>query len=258
MNRKIIFFDIDGTLLDHDKKIPASAKESVQQLQEDGHFVAIATGRAPFTFEDIREELGVSTYISLNGQYVVHEDEVVYKNPLNHDELERLAHLSREKDHPLVYVNHEGWEASVESHPHVTQAIESLKVEAALHYNPISHKANDKYQVLLFCEQQEEMRYMDALPQFDFIRWHDYSVDVLPKGGSKAIGIQKLIHHLEMDNNYAYAFGDGLNDREMLEFIPHSVAMGNAVEETKKVAKFVTKDVAEDGIYLGLKQVGLL
>ena len=51
MTGKLIFFDIDGTLLDHDKNIPASAKESVRLLQEAGHEVAIATGRGPFMFK---------------------------------------------------------------------------------------------------------------------------------------------------------------------------------------------------------------
>src|SRR5699024_10977299 len=107
-------------------------------------------------------------------------------------------------------------------------------------------------------ENEEELPYQEKLHQFDFIRWHEYSVDVLPKGGSKALGIMKLMEALNIDGKHAYAFGDGLNDREMLEFIPNSVAMGNAVDEVKRLAKYVTEDVAEDGIYHGLKQVGLL
>lgn len=72
MNKKIIFFDIDGTLLDHEKKVPATTKESIQELKEAGHIVAIATGRAPYHFEELREELGIHSYVCLNGQYVVH------------------------------------------------------------------------------------------------------------------------------------------------------------------------------------------
>jgi len=82
VERKIIFFDIDGTLLDHDKKLPASTKKAVQLLKEQGHEVAIATGRAPFMFKDLREELDIQTYISFNGQYIVLNGEVLYKNPV--------------------------------------------------------------------------------------------------------------------------------------------------------------------------------
>src|SRR5699024_5549167 len=69
--RRLFFFDIDGTLLDHDKKLPASTKKSVQKLKQQGHEVAIATGRAPFVFENICKELQINTYVGLNGQYVV-------------------------------------------------------------------------------------------------------------------------------------------------------------------------------------------
>lgn len=70
-DKKIIFFDIDGTLLDDDKKMPLTAEKAVFALKELGHEVAIATGRAPFMFKDIREQLEIDSYVSFNGQYVV-------------------------------------------------------------------------------------------------------------------------------------------------------------------------------------------
>ena len=54
-------------------------KKAVQLLKEQGHEVAIATGRAPFMFKDLREELDIQTYISFNGQYIVLNGEVLYK-----------------------------------------------------------------------------------------------------------------------------------------------------------------------------------
>ena len=59
--------DIDGTLLTEDKSLPESAKKAIQQLKSDGHEVAIATGRAPFMYKELREELGIDTYVSYNG-----------------------------------------------------------------------------------------------------------------------------------------------------------------------------------------------
>ncbi len=54
--------------------------------------------------------------------------------------------------------------------------------------------------------------YFARYPQFNFIRWHPYSIDILPKGGSKAEGIKKMIERLGFDLKDVYAFGDGLND----------------------------------------------
>src|SRR5699024_1203950 len=78
MNKSIIFFDIDSTLLNHEKELPKSAKEAILKLKENGHIVAIATGRAPFMYADLRKELEIDTYVSYNGQYVVLNGEVIY------------------------------------------------------------------------------------------------------------------------------------------------------------------------------------
>lgn len=94
--KKIVFFDIDGTLLDHEKSLPASTKKALKLLKENGVFVAIATGRAPFMFESLRLELEIDSFVSFNGQFVVFENEVIYENPLNEAELHRLSQDAKE------------------------------------------------------------------------------------------------------------------------------------------------------------------
>ena len=79
-----------------------------------------------------------------------------------------------------------------------------------------------------------------------------------PLGGSKAMGIEKFIEKKGFTKDQVYAFGDYLNDIEMLQYVGHGVAMGNAPEEVKNVARYVTKDVSENGIAYGLEMVGLL
>src|SRR5699024_1072322 len=124
MDKKIIFFDIDGTLLDHDKKLPASTKKSVQKLKQQGHEVAIATGRAPFV---------------LNGQYVLHDNEIIYKNPINLDQLNILQEHSQAKAHPLLFINDKEWNVTMDNHPHVEEAIGSLKMGEQFTRNVADH-----------------------------------------------------------------------------------------------------------------------
>ena len=107
MDKKIAFFDIDGTLLNHQKQLPEETKEAVKRLQNSGVYCAIATGRAPFMYEEIREELGIDSFVSFNGQYVIFEGEVVYKNPLSESYLEKLHEHAQENNHPMVFMNHE-------------------------------------------------------------------------------------------------------------------------------------------------------
>ena len=257
-NRSIIFFDIDGTLLNHDKKLPPSTKEAVFKLKELGHEVAIATGRAPFMFEDLRDELDIHTFVSYNGQFVVLNGEVLYKNPLNISSIEKLTEAALHNNHPVVFMDHEDMKANVPEHAYIKESIDTLKIGAFPTYDPHYYKGRELFQSLLFCPEGEEKQYERDFQDFDFIRWHPVSVDVLPTGGSKAKGIEKIVEALGIPAERQYAFGDGLNDMEMLSTIENSVAMGNAEEKVKAAAKFVTKSVEEDGILHGLQLVGLL
>ncbi len=256
MDKKLIFFDIDGTIYDHDKQIPASTKTAIRHLKERGHHVFIATGRAPFMVSPVLEELGIDSFISYNGQYVVFEGEVIYKNPISAQSLEALLQHSETCGHPLVFMGEEGMRSSVDDHPFVHEGIGSLKVEHPKH-DPSYYKGRDIFQVLLFCEEPDEPQY-GHFREFDLVRWHERSTDVLPAGGSKAEGIKKVIEKLPFDREDTYAFGDGLNDLQMIEFAGTGVAMGNAVPELKKAADFITKPVDEDGIAHAVEALGLL
>lgn len=257
-NKSVIFFDIDGTLLTHEKELPRSTKEAIFTLKEQGHVVAIATGRAPFMFEELRKELDINTFVSYNGQYVVLNGEVLYTNPLNIPALEKLTEAALENNHPVVFMDHEDMKANVPEHSFIKESINTLKISRFPTYDPHYYHGRELYQTLLFCPEGEEKKYEQDFEDFDFVRWHPVSVDVLPKGGSKAMGIEKIVNKLGFPEERQYAFGDGLNDMEMLSTVKNSVAMGNAEESVKEAAKFVTKSVEDNGIAHGLQMVGLL
>ncbi|OCI05258.1 hydrolase Cof [Bacillus paralicheniformis] len=254
MDKKLIFFDIDGTIYDHDKRIPDTAKQAVSDLKAQGHHVFIASGRAPFMVRPVLEELGIDSFVSYNGQYVVFEGEVIYKNPIAEQSLEALLAHSDSCGHPLVFMGEEGMRTTSAGHPFVHEGIGSLKVNPP-EEDRAYFKGRDIFQVLLFCTQDEEERY-SRFQEFDLVRWHERSTDVLPSGGSKAEGIKKVIEKLPFDREDTYAFGDGLNDLQMIEFAGTGVAMGNAVPELKKIADFVTKPVDEDGIQYAVEASG--
>ena len=257
MKPEMIFFDIDGTLLDHNKQLPSSTKQAIQALKENGHEVAIATGRAPYLFKELREELEIDSFISFNGQYVVLRGEVIYKNPLNRKSLHALKNFASQYNHPLVYMGSDTMKANIVYHPHIEKSITTLGFEHP-ERDPYYFIDREIYQALLFCTDEHEAAYGETFHDLNFIRWHQFSMDVLPYGGSKAQGIARFIDKLGYTKEQVYAFGDNLNDIEMLQFVGNSVAMGNAPDLVKKAAKYVTKDVNDNGIVHGLELVGLL
>lgn len=255
--KKIVFFDIDGTLLDHDKKLPAAVKEAVLTLQKNGIYTAIATGRGPFMISYLLEELNIKSYVTFNGQYVVSADEVLYKNPLNSEELEKLAKETEKHNHSLVFMNEDTLKANTEFDQRIADAMGSLQMPHP-EFDPNFYEKNDIYQTLLFAKESDSKYLEDFERKHTFIRWHEEALDVVPKGGSKAEGIKKMIEKLGFKMENVYAFGDGLNDIEMLKTVGTGVAMGNAPDIVKSYADFVTTDVDNDGIVNGLKAVGLL
>lgn len=256
--QKIIFFDIDGTLLDHNKNLPASAKAAVLELKQRGYEVAIATGRAPFMFEELREELDIDSYVSFNGQYVVLRGEVIHTHPLNPARLQALTEMALQNNHAMVYLSSDDMKTTVPNDDFVETSMKTLKLKLSPGHDPLYHQGRDIYQALLMCQAHEEVLYESVCDAFQFIRWHPNSMDVIPAGGSKAAGIAKMIDKLDIAPEHQYAFGDALNDLEMLQMIPNSIAMGNALPEAKAAAKFVTTSVDEDGIRHGLQMMGLL
>lgn len=257
MSYKIVFFDIDGTLVNEEKKIPPDTKESIQKLKEQNIEVVIATGRAPFHFRHIAEQLGINSFVSFNGAYVVDQGKPIFEQPIPKKSIELLDRVARENNHPLVCLSNHRCYANHEKHPHVIESFQTLKLEMPA-YHPHYWQETKIYQVLLYCQIHEENIYCGKFSDMSFIRWHRLSMDVLPAGGSKARGIQALLQHLGIAPSDAVAFGDGLNDKEMLSFVGMGIAMGNAHEEVKPLAKFITKHINDGGISHGLRQIRLI
>ncbi|WP_409344879.1 Cof-type HAD-IIB family hydrolase [Paenibacillus sp. MBLB4367] len=257
MDKKIVFFDIDGTLLNDRNEIPESTKKAVRALQDKGIATAIATGRTPAMFEWVREELGIHSFVSINGQYVVHDGKPVYANPIDPGTLEELVSLTSASGHALATCNESKVRALAAEHPHIRNSFAAINLPHPP-VDPSFHRNEPVYQGYLFINREEQALYDQTFPQLRFVRWHEFAVDVLPADSSKAVGIEQMLRILGIRNENCFAFGDGLNDVEMLASAGVGIAMGNAVHEAKNAANLVTASSSEDGIWKGLHLVGLL
>ncbi|MEK3974360.1 MULTISPECIES: Cof-type HAD-IIB family hydrolase [unclassified Psychrobacillus] len=257
MVQKVLIFDIDGTILDMEKNIPTGVEEAFKQARANGHITVIATGRAPFLAKAIVDQLQIDSYISYNGQIVQFEGKTIHKGIIDKDELKKLSEFAALKDQPLVYMDINEMVSNVPDHQDVIESISTLKVGFPRKAEDF-YLNNDIHQSLVFCNEEIQKEYEEAFPNLSFVRWHRVSCDVLPKGMSKAIGIEILLDYLGKDRKDAIAFGDGLNDVEMLKFVGTGVAMGNAVEELKKHATIVTDHVAENGLVNAMKKLELI
>lgn len=257
MGYKIVFFDIDGTLINEHKEIPADTIKAIAELKATGVEPVIATGRAPYFIKPLAEQLGIESFVCLNGAYVVYKGTPLYKREIAKSSLEALVTLAGQHKHGLVFEGEHHFFADTEDHPFIIDSVNSLKVDQP-GYNPEYWKTDSIYQVFLHCESPDEHLYENLLSELKLIRWHPQAIDVLPAGGSKAQGIEALLAELGLTAADAVAFGDGLNDKEMLEVVGFGVAMGNSHPELLPFADYVTTHVDEYGIRNGLIKAGLL
>lgn len=254
---KIVFFDIDGTLLDRENRIPASALDAIERLKQNGVRIALATGRAPFMFRHILQQLGIEDFVSFNGQYVEVGGKVLYKRSIDKERLRAIEQAALKRDHPIVFLDEEKMTVNIEDHAWVKQCMAEIDLDPPP-FDPQSHEQRDICQAVLYCAEHEQHEYTEAFPDFDFIRWHRYALDIMPPGGSKAVGVRIVCEHYGISPEHVYAFGDAQNDVEMLREAAVGVAMGGGEPAAFAAADWVTGRPEEDGIYEGLRKLGLI
>jgi len=243
------FFDIDGTLVSFRTHcIPQSAIDAIGRLRKQGVKVFIATGR-PRPFIDNLGELEYDGIISVNGASCRMEDGTVVNSvPVDKADLLRLIEHCRSNPIPVAFATDDYAFLNMIT-PEVTEVFSLLHIPLP-EIRPIEHCLKvDVMQIIAFFSADEERYIMDnELTGCVSHRWHPSFTDIIAKGNSKSTGIDAVLRHCGIDLSEVLAFGDGGNDIPMLRYVPNSVAMGNASDEVKSAARYVTDTVDNDGI----------
>ena len=255
--KKILFFDVDGTLYNSAKQLPDSAKVALLAARANGYELAIATGRAPFMIQSLLEELEINTYVTFNGQYVVYRGEVVYAGGVEQETLSQIIAFGEARNEPVVFLDDKQMIASIGNNDKLAESLHTLNYPYP-NLDSSYYMHHDVYQTLIFIEEKDESLYRETFPNVHFVRWHKYSCDILPKGGSKAAGIEKLLIKMDLTMDDAIAFGDGLNDVEMLGAVGVGVAMENGHDKAKAVATHIAEHVDADGLAKMMRQLKII
>lgn len=276
---KVVFLDIDGTLVTKYNSISESTKQAIQDLKKNDVLPVISTGRAPLLIEEVRSELGIDSYIAMNGQLVVHEGEVIYHNPIEKETVDQLINQAVEKNNGIILCGAQDiFSNSIVSLAKRSSVLTLLKgiaklipgsIPGSIKYSflsrlikkppkPEEYVGKPIYQIIIETSMEEEKHYKETFQDLHFARSNHYTVDIISKGISKATGIEHYLNHVGLKRENTYAFGDSPNDLEMLAYVETSIAMGNGWDSVKEVADYVTEDVDKDGIRNALKHFKLI
>lgn len=259
---KIIFMDIDGTIWDDRMQIPESTITAIDKLKENGHKAFICTGRARGNIRSQKLlDIGFDGIISACGNHVEMDGKIIFENILPPELVKYSINLLRECHMPAVLEGPEyHWiaEKGLEDDPYVTYLFQEMG-QAAL---PLRDYTEDirinKFSADIFPDTDYERIKRELSADFDILEHDRNVVEFVPKGTSKATGIQWLCNYLGADISDTYAIGDSVNDLDMLRFVGHGIAMGNGSQRAKDAAEYVTDSIHEDGVYHALLHYGLI
>ncbi|GHU03825.1 hypothetical protein FACS1894158_02980 [Betaproteobacteria bacterium] len=254
---RIFFFDIDNTLLDHRTlTIPPSALAAIDDLKRAGHTVVIATGRAHGHARPFIDQIRPDYAITQNGARILHGEIEAFSVPLPRQRLVALFDWMSERGH-FFGINDDtsGYLSALT--PMTTEPLDTV----AMPYQsdrPI-HLERDIYQGWLFFDEALDATLIPAIrehfPEFELTRWHRWAVDVQLRVVNKWTGCQWVMARTGFTPAQAIAFGDGLNDRQMLQGVGLGIAMDNGHPDLKAIADRIAPALHLDGIARMLEEL---
>lgn len=263
---KLIALDIDGTLTNSKKEILPKTKEILIELNKQGCGLILASGRPVPGLKSIANELKFDDFggylLAFNGSYVgnYQTKEIIYQNTFSRDLGYQVYNLA--KKYNLAVLTYKDDDI-------ISEDIDDQYVKVEGKINQMMIKQVDDFKAnlpeniikILITGQPEVLESLVGIFQDTFdsklaiYRSAPFFIEVNPIGVDKAKSLATLCKHLNIDSSDLIAFGDGYNDLEMIEYAGIGVAMGNAVEEVKDLANYITASNDEEGIYLALKDL---
>ena len=254
---KAAFFDIDGTLLSFKTHLVSPGTiQAFEELHRQGIHTFISSGRPKVLIPPM--PVGFDGYVTMNGGYCFVGNQVLLRNPIPQQETDRwLQYAEQENLCTMIFTEHEMF-VNTHSNP-VANAIRNQLEFQMPPLLPIRQMmGRETFQVIAIMPAERDNDVLQMLPHCRLPRWHPQFSDLVNADNSKATGIDSILHHYGIDRNECIGFGDGGNDIEMLDFCGIGVAMGNADDNVKAHADYVTTSVDDEGIANALRELHII
>lgn len=277
--RRIVFLDVDGTILEHGSHVAPSTGAAIRAARTAGHLVYLSTGRSASDIHPQVADIGFDGAITNSGALVTSGDAVVVDRPLSPAQTDRMLTVLRGRGIRYFLQTHDGVYASDDMAELMASHAQTLRDRAG-GVKPEDSIAGLAGRDFPRTDEADLTRIAKAV----FVSDRPDGLEVLRSdlgdeflvvpgsiplpGGSngeiserdttKGSAIELLLAHLGLDAADAVAVGDSWNDVEMFQVCGVSVAMGNAHDELKELADFVTTNVLDDGVANAFQRLGLI
>lgn len=262
--RKMLFFDIDGTLItnDEEKRFPESAKWAIQKAREAGHLVFINSGRVLINIEESIREVGFDGLVCGCGTYILSEGKELLHHKIPKERCLEIAKKARACSMQAIFEHTEL--TAVDSMVEAKSNREILDYFRAMGKRLLEDIEDPEFVFDKFTTWYEsDNPYVEEFKQyleqeFTCIKREGNFIEVVPKGFSKATGIEFLQNYYKIPLENVYVFGDSNNDLDMIRYAKNSIAMGVCTPEVLEAASYHTETVEADGVYLAMKHFHII
>ncbi|KQH84547.1 HAD family hydrolase [Vibrio furnissii] len=265
---KLIALDMDGTLLNSQKQISPRTKLAIAEAREQGIQVVLASGRPIDGMRSKLEELNIQSnddyVLYYNGSMVanVGTGEIIYQQILDGRSAKMVARLANE-----MGVN---THAFSQIHGLITPKISQFtEVEAQINGLTITEMdfelLEDDHPIIkamIVAEPELLTRTIESLPaelheQYTIVQSAPFFLEFLNTKSNKGVGVKAIADHLNIPASQVICMGDAENDHHMLNYAGLGIAMANAMEETKRIADYITLSNDEDGVAVAIEKFAL-
>lgn len=274
--KRLIFLDIDGTLTEGGTNTPpASALEAIRRARANGHLVALCSGRNLGMLSPVRA-YGFDGTVASAGGYILWGEQVIYDCPMTMEQQTRamevfarnnVARVAETRDHGFMdqsFSSQASGNASEEDNSELVRW--RRRLEENLGALPMSqYDGAPLYKLVFMCKDpaalDEPRRVLEEEFQFcvqGVNRFGLLNGELINRKFNKGIAIRRVCRHLGFPMENTVAFGDSMNDLEMIETAGLGVCMGNGSPALKERADAICPPVDEDGLYCGFQQCGLI
>lgn len=251
---RLVVSDVDGTMLDETEIIPDKISELAELIEKKNVLFTIASGREYSQVKELEKRLNIQIPIIMcNGTAARHLNEFAWCESIPSDLVKQICELA-DKQEMTVVLSLPDAEYAYRKTPFVEKTIVTYgRFEKILNTEktPWSELSVQKLLLINDTQKYDFTDLYKVLEQYENqLTWVDYgrSMDIVPKGCTKAAGVARLASILGIPEKEIMAVGDSFNDLEMLKQAGVGVAVNNAVEKLKDTADYVCREKYLDGV----------
>lgn len=261
---KLIAFDIDGTILPRGAKdIEDSTKLAIKEFEDRGGKIMIATGRCPYFIpECILHSVKTDYYVTVNGALLTDGNfNTIHKTTIREEYFHKLLDTGLKLNIAMGYKFEKAIAVYNRFEDYVRVYTGKLYPKLELNYERERNYHLDHGMPLgcfAISDDEDLERFANATPEVEWVHAYKGAMECYSKKASKASGIRYVAERLGIAMEEVMVFGDSENDIDMIKKAGIGVAMGNAGDNVKAVADYITTDCGDNGVYNALKHFAVI